>query len=420
MRILITNVYSYKNKGDAAIVLALLQEARRVFPGADITIQTTDTQNDHDKYGAPTTPSLLWLAFSSVRGAPMYKRVWKLGGLIGLMMYLFTHRILGQAPQFILTKDLREFVRQNQAADIIIACGGGYLCTESASLQNSLLLFGTCLNFLAAKYVGKPVYLYSQSIGPVYGRLQYAMLRFALNRVDLIEPREEISLRLLKQLSIRTTIIATADPALLLNSNAHAPKHIKLDPNRMPIGITVRKWFRNSNDFASYTQAIAQTIDYLIEHHQAQVFYIPQVIAQGFDDDDRLVADRVLGQVQHKRYFTLIDDDLHPFEIIGLCGRMHAFIGTRMHSNIFSLINHTPVIAIEYEHKTRGIMRGLGLDSLVININDVTYPKLRQRVDDLLANHARYQQLIAKNLPGQIQKSRMAMEKIGSHYNEIV
>jgi colanic acid/amylovoran biosynthesis protein len=418
MRILISNVYSYKNKGDAAIVIALLQEVKRVFPGADVLVQTADALHDEGKYGAPITTSLLWTLLSSVRSKPLPQRLWVLiSGLLGLHTYLVLHRLFGRAPLNIVPKIQRQFIRDNQQADLVIACGGGYLRTASSGLEDSLLLHVTCLNFVAAKRLGKPVFLYSQSIGPVHGASQTAMLRRALNSVDLIEPREDVSVRYLTSLHIHTPITPTADPALLLGGTGQFPESIaQLDPNRLHVGITVRKWFKTDVERNAYITAVAQTLDYLIDDHNAEVFYIPQVIAENFGDDDRLIARRVWEQVHSQERFTVIEADLHPFEIIGLCGRMNIFIGTRMHSNIFALINHVPVIAIEYEHKTRGIMRGLGLEPLTIDIRDVTTESLKARVDLLLKDRAAYQALIRKNLPQQIAESRKAMEVVKDVY----
>ncbi len=421
LNILVTNVYSYKNKGDAAIVLSLLREIKRAFPDADVLVQTADVKHDKDVYGAPVTSSLLWTLLSAVREKPILTRIavpaW---GIFSLSLYLCLHRLFGGGAVFWLPRELRVFVRENQRADLAIACGGGYLRTANSGVRESILLFVTCLNFLTAHYVGKRVYLYSQSIGPVHGRLQRAILRFSLDRVNIIEPREDISVDFLGKLQPRATIVPTADPALLLGGTGTPPTAVKLQKGRMHVGITVRKWFKDPAQLDAYMQAVAATIDYLIEQHQAQVFYIPQVIAENFGDDDRKIAQKVWKLTKNQSDFVVIDQDLHPYEIIGLCGKMHLFMGTRMHSNIFALINHVPVVAIEYEHKTRGIMRGLNLEKLTIDIQDVTPQRLQELVDDVLKHRQTYVDLIKKHLPEQIQQSQKAIEVIKKDYEQTV
>ncbi|HJP96678.1 MAG TPA: polysaccharide pyruvyl transferase family protein [Candidatus Saccharimonadales bacterium] len=419
MKILITNVYSYKNKGDAAIVVSLIKEIRRVFgQDTDILAQTADIKHDEGKYDVPVTQSLLWTLLSRVRDDNIIKRLYvPIKGICSLSLYLFFVNAFQKELRFLLNRDMKQFVDENKQADLVIACGGGYLRTAHGSLRETILLFVTCLNFLTAKYLGKQVYLYSQSIGPVHGSLQEKMLKFTLDRVDIVQPREDVSVAYLQKLGIKAQVVPTADAALLLGGTGIFPERVaKLDEQKMHVGLTVRKWFKDKAQLEAYESAVAQNIDYLIEKHNAQVFYIPQVIAENFGDDDRIVAKEVWEKVQNKDLFTVVDADLHPFEVIGLCGAMDIFIGTRMHSNIFSLISKVPVVAIEYEHKTRGIMRGLGLEDLTIDIKDVTPQTLQQRIDLLLNNKDTYRTRLIDNLPGQVAEGQKAINSIKAAY----
>jgi colanic acid/amylovoran biosynthesis protein len=97
---------------------------------------------------------------------------------------------------------------------------------------------------------------------------------------------------------------------------------------------------------------------------------------------------------------------------------MDVFIGTRMHSNIFALISKVPVVAIEYEHKTRGIMRDLGLEHLTVAIEEAQFPNLKEKVDDLIKNCQQYKQTIIDNLPLLIKKGQLAIEVIKDDYEQ--
>lgn len=412
MKTLITNVYSYKNKGDAAIVVALVSEVRRAFPEVEILIQTTDLKHDLDKYDAPISASLLWLILSSVRGRHFIVRLGKLiSGIGGLGLYLLAARHFKKRLSWLLSDELNKFVKEIDDHDFVIACGGGYLRTADGRANGTILLIVTCLNFAAGYYLGRPVYLYSQSIGPVHGWLQKRILKASLNRVNLIESREDITTKFLKELGSKTPVIETADPVFLLQGMGRTAP-VTLRPASLRVGITVRKWFSDDARLNQYIIAMAQMIDYLISEHDAQVYYIPQVIAANFGDDDRVIAERVQRFVKQNDRFELLTQDLHPLELVGICGQMDIFIGTRMHSNIFALINTVPVVAIEYEHKTRGIMRGLGLEELTIRIEDVEPEELKRRVDELLKNKAHYRKMIAAGLVKETSRSRSAIEAI--------
>jgi len=335
-------------------------------------------------------------------------------GSLGLLLFLNAYKFTGISMNLLLTRSLKNFVQEIKNSDLVIGCGGGYLRTETSGISDILLLSVTCLNLIAGKYLKKPVYLYSQSIGPIHGKIQEELLKVTLNKANLIELREKDSLRYLQKLGIHKPMVITADPAFLLEKEykaLHKTRGLKKDRG-LQVGITVRKWFKSQEKLDQYIKAIAQTIDFLVEKHDATVYYIPQVIAQKFGDDDRHIAFRVKKEVEHKDRYKIINKDLHPLEIIELCSKVDIFIGTRMHSNIFALISKTPVIAIEYEHKTRGIMRELGLEDLTINIKEANYTLLRKKIESLIKNRTKYVNLIEKNLGSQIRASERAIEVI--------
>jgi colanic acid/amylovoran biosynthesis protein len=124
----------------------------------------------------------------------------------------------------------------------------------------------------------------------------------------------------------------------------------------------------------------------------------------------------VRALVKHQDAFTVIREDLHPLALIDFCGSMDIFIGTRMHSNIFALINSVPVVAVEYEHKTKGIMQSLGLADLTLNINTLSLSELKHATETILDNKDYYQGLIRKNVLAQAELSASAIEVIKNDY----
>jgi colanic acid/amylovoran biosynthesis protein len=62
---------------------------------------------------------------------------------------------------------------------------------------------------------------------------------------------------------------------------------------------------------------------------------------------------------------------------------MDVFLGTRMHSNIFSLSQNVPLVAIQYNHKTAGIARMAGIEQWVVDINRINDQVLVNKMDRL-------------------------------------
>lgn len=80
-----------------------------------------------------------------------------------------------------------------------------------------------------------------------------------------------------------------------------------------------------------------------------------------------------------------ITDDLWPDEFSYLYGRCRALLGTRLHSCILAACAGCPIVAIRYQgFKTEGVMKGLGLEDYVPDINDVKEEPLLESVRQVL------------------------------------
>lgn len=416
--VLITNVYSYKNKGDATIVISLIHEIKRVLRPSSISIQTTDIMGDRDKYGIDDIgPTILWTLFSSVRNRPIIVRILLLiKNCLELFISIAVSVLFKRILYIGINPLQRKYFQQIDKASIVIACGGGYLRTARKSFHDSMLLFFTCLNFYIPKTFGKKVFMYSQSIGPIHGDIQRKILIFFLNRVDLILSREEISSDYLSLLKIKAPFYQVSDAAFSFYDIKENKKETfslgnQLSPS-LNIGITVRNWFKSEKRQYIYEKSVANLIDYAHKKYKATSFYFPQVIADDFGDDDRVSAYRMQNLLEEKNAFVVVDQDLHPTQLLSFAKEMDVFIGTRMHSNIFSLMAHTPVIAIEYEHKTRGIMKDMEKEEFVININDIKKDVIIEKFEEVYLNRIKYKEHIKKRLIPVVKESQKAMNII--------
>jgi colanic acid/amylovoran biosynthesis protein len=70
-----------------------------------------------------------------------------------------------------------------------------------------------------------------------------------------------------------------------------------------------------------------------------------------------------------------------------------------MHSNIFALSQGVPVLAIGYLHKTRGIMRMVGLEDWVIDIDKITPNSLEQMLEAIWRKRTELHTHIMEQLP---------------------
>ena len=127
--------------------------------------------------------------------------------------------------------------------------------------------------------------------------------------------------------------------------------------------MTVRRWL-DPDGQDRYERAIAAVVDRIQARTGFRVILIPQVTSPYRDDDDRTVGRRVAAHCRGEQPILLEQAGDHR-QIKAAYNQLDFLIGTRFHSVIFSLTSGVPCIAIEYEHKSRGIMRELGLEHWV-------------------------------------------------------
>jgi len=398
-RILVTNAYSARNRGDAAILLGMIRALRdtEVFADAEIRISTADHPADAGAYPVPTVASFHSLKNGLTR-IPWVNLLHFLVVLLPLALLWTAAWRLGKVD-LPVPERLRALLREYSEADLIVAAGGGYLYTTSAARGNVVLIV-TVASFLVGRWLGKPVVLYAQSIGPFASRAQEWFVRRALECVDLIEVREKISLRLLERWGLRTPLVSVADAAFLLEPREPEWASDAIGPGSGPsVGLTVRRWFRDPDDQAAYESSIAIFVDRLVETYGAEVVFVPQVTFTDGRDDDRESARRVAARTNGGDGVLVIEEELSAAEVKWLCGQMDFFVGTRMHSNIFALSSGVPSLAIAYQPKSLGIMESLGLAGFVLPIDTLNADELAAVFSEMVEREGEIRSRLEDALP---------------------
>jgi colanic acid/amylovoran biosynthesis protein len=142
---------------------------------------------------------------------------------------------------------------------------------------------------------------------------------------------------------------------------------------------------------------MAELADAVIDRHHAEVVFIPQVTVEHHMDDDRITSRRVAARMRGHAH--VLNDQANYRTTRGIYGDLNILIGTRFHSVIFALTSGVPALAIQYEHKTAGIMHDLGLDEWVLEMEHVNGPQLVERFEALMVHGDAYLETLRKRLP---------------------
>lgn len=407
--IIISHVYSSDNKGDAALTSVLIDDLKRKFKGATITILKLEpAQNDGLFEGVPEKPGFMYYVANKYHN-PLLKLAYALYMMSATLLWAVWYRHTGH--HLLLPSHLRDVVLLYEQADLIVPVGGGYIRSRKGLAMRfniPLLLHPLLFGYL----LGKPTILYSQSVGPFQNKLEEQMVAFVLKRMTLILLREDTSRALLTSMGVTANVSRAIDSGFLLRSTEKVDirREYTIPARKLLVGVTVRSWLKGEAQTA-YEKAVASSLDALIETAKAHVIFIPQVTASK-GDDDRLVSNRVYDFMRHKRASTVINDTPDHHRIKSLYDNLDILLGTRFHSVIFSLTSYVPVLAIEYEHKTSGIMRDLKLEGWVVKIEEATAENLTKNLQKLVREQAQYRDHLRRYLPPYLQQARRTIDTL--------
>lgn len=363
------------NTGDAAILAGTDAMLRMAFgPDTEICV--------HDMSEAPARyyPSLAFrgLMYDRVRQAcrERYRR-WLIAFAV-LAAARLSRTGLRVATTRMLPGKVREVLADYARADLIVSAGGTYLVPHYR-------LTPKLFELLLALALGKPLVLFTQSLGPFEGRSR-SLLRYVLRGAVLILLRDELSRRHLVELGISPTRIGVcADAAFALCPPDIAWRARPLaDERSARIGISVRDWphFRGGDTatrMERYIAAMAGLTCRLAGRRNCEITFIStcQGVPEYWTDDSR-TAERIVARLPDDvRARVAVDKRFRrPEEMVDRMAEFDVFVATRMHAAILALCAGTPVVPIAYEFKTIELFRRLGFDDRIPDIESLTEDEL--------------------------------------------
>ena len=299
MKFLLSGYYGFGNAGDEAVLAAILQAISQQKSGARFVVTSGNPQNTIARFNGAQTP---------------------------------VEAIARQSP--------RALVDAIRSCDVFIS-GGGSLLQDVTSLRNVVYYSGL---LRLARLSRKPAMIYAQGIGPLIRPLSQKLARIAAQQSRVVTVRDEDSKKLLEQIGVRRKIEVTADPVWALS-----PQSQSLQPKSTPefggktLCASLRPWqgydFSREGNLARGWQNFAQKSG-------ARFRFVPMQ-----DEIDRPVMENLATP----NVAVINTADLHPREIMSLCGDCHAMIAMRLHALIFAAAQGVPCVAVNYDPKVASL-----------------------------------------------------------------
>lgn len=398
-KILILHGINYWNVGDLGITDAMVYVLQKYKPEHEIIIATPYanwTKPENTKIDFKITEKADIVLFPSKEKHTLFiKKIYNLINLsftAGLLLfYGLIYKIVKLKINFLLNKKQKEIVKEYFEAEIIISKGGGFLYYNKKFLISPHLL-----PIIFAKLLNKPVVIYAQSLGPYKKGFSEKIYKYVFKKIDLIIVREELSKEILSKMGINSVLGTDAAFALQELDDENKKNEInnfilqKKENYEFVVGMSILDW--NFPNYAkdetkikkkNYINSIVANINYINKNYKTYFLFFPHSIS-GLEKDDREIIKKIINKSELKNNFEIYQPENNPRILNYILGKLDFCIGTRMHSNIFTMLGGTPLIAISYLPKTEGIMKKLNLEDLTLKIDEVNPEKIIEKTKILI------------------------------------
>ena len=395
--IVITHGYSDSNKGDLAITQATVDGLKEFYPNARITLLSTFREKDshfwhHNRkmktndieiiQGILPTPyiggetSIMVNAIAAIRLCKDYFQL--LISKYGIIGKIFGGR---QYKAYSLLK----------CADLVIVKGGQFIFNDKEDLRGNLFLWRTLQPISVAYKLGKPIVVLGQSIGSFASRKseKYAMKYIAL--CNQVVVREELSLKLLNKYRLKNIMLVPDCAFFIEKKDVHID--LSITKEKEILGVTVVNWTfpenkNPKNAKEKYIHNLVLSIEIAFKKFNLFPVFVPQVTVKHHGKSDLDLIYLVQKKLNIKGVNSLVlKDDFNANEMVGVYAKCKMLIGTRLHSCILAANAGTPIIAIRYQgFKTQGVMKMLGFENFVHDINHLKSKELTKNIEAILIN----------------------------------
>lgn len=419
-KIVIIGGFGWRDIGDEAMPQAAIYNIRQLMPDADILMLSPDPQytsnyhNERSIYDVNSylkhKPILIYLLtknrFSIIKkiGVALYVLYVKLFAksdyCLRWLYFLIVVKFRSFGLKLPINKNAKLIIDEIASSDLLFNNGGGNI--------NSLFyeeLYKQTLTILAASFLGKPVILSGQTIGPFTNSIHAKIAKIALNRIDTITFRDKnVSMQRLRAIGInKPTMQDTADDAITLPIlSRDVIEHLILDNQGA-------KWLKLNSDIiailnisadlrANEKETLSQfdkevtllscVADKLIDEHNAKIILLPTdycVVA-----DDRFLLREIKKTMKHGAQVLIVEQEYDAIKLKSLISIADIAIGVRYHFNVFATSSGVPCIGVAngayQKTKLKGVMDLYDLPNCHIleDIHAIKFDRLWQVVEDVL------------------------------------
>ena len=383
MKILVVGNHTCGNRGDGAIIRGLTQELEAKVPNLELTLMSRFPDSSEMLIGREFEND--WIYNSNQKASSILSKIKR---KLKTKILLKNLRNSIDSPKSIkkLPKDYQNYIKVLSGYDLIIQVGGSFFV--------DLYGIGQFKHAICALASETPIAFLGHSVGPFQNREFNSIAKKVFSSTKLFGLREAVSKSMVEEsFELPENYFEGADTAWLVRP-IEADIENKALLNFIDSGNTIAITLRVLAPFdkrlgvsqLQYEEAFAKLCNIFIERGYNIIACSTCTGIDGYTKDDRIVAYRVGKLINDRSKYKVVMDELNDVELGTLISRCKLTIGTRLHSAIISMNFGTPAFAINYEHKSKGIMNQLGLPELGVDISELLNGELIEKADKVLSS----------------------------------
>jgi len=425
------------NKGTQALLKSDVSVIRDTFNGnVSFSVSTTDVEGvgrlnlSLDAVLPPLVDIPYERADFFARKLGYERRSLKYQALtLASLIFMFLQIALSISSAFLVKAGVKGFYRSQvlekvKKCDIVVSCSDENFKEGASFLPFNAywiitwwtMLISRTLDVLIAKYFGKPVVLFPNSLGPFRTAIGRFLARLALNRYGLILVRERISYHIAKSLHVSPTKILTYDTPLLFESNINQKLKYGSSP-RVGVSPGIYSHVFSEDEIQRHVVSYAEALDEGVEKFGFFFVFLPQYVT-GFQYDDLQVSKMIVGKMKNKNHTVIVDVE-NVDEFKSFIDKMDMVISSKMHPSVFGLSGCVPTVCIAYDHKQTGLFEYLNLGKCVIPLYELSGEKLFSKICYVWNNRKRIKTILEASVPSIRKKIKETIRFALFHMNEV-
>ncbi len=331
------------------------------------------------------------------------------------------YALLLAGVQRILPRGLRNWVvRKNtilshlESSDVVLSIAGG---DSFSDIYGYRRLFDVSLPQVLALWMGKPLVLLPQTLGPFEGTIAKAVARYIATRATVVYSRDQESLQ-----HMRDLLGSRANPEKMkfcydvgFLVPERAPEHVDVvgldlapQADAPLVGINVSGLlyiggYTQNDAFGfrdRYVELTYQLIDYFVSQKHARVLLVPHTLGTGIESDSTVCA-QLYEELKNKYPGKIgwLRGTYDTSELKHVIRKCDFFTGARMHACIGAWSLEVPAVAIAYSRKFTGVLETLGAAELVVDPRTMSNPDMVRILGETFERRAEVHAKLAARMP---------------------